>query len=336
MTGCSTNGHPWSRASGPSRRRPHCEHRSHRPEEYLKQHYCSDCDHWGHKTGDCELARDHFALLRAYGYSGGGGRSGGNRGGQGKRGRQPTGSGSGRARQQGGALTGETNESEASDADSDASPAAAAAGHLSKSVFSLPVSSDFSFDGFACLLDLGASGTTCTRGWLNKHAEESGLQWTETDLPNPLSVVTACRTKVRMRRRAIIPCKLNGQPAVLKPSIMETEAVTLLLIGNQRLIKLDARFDNQTGSLELLSTVINFLHAENDLFFLPLEIDRTSPPESLPVSNSHSVSLEAVAVGPALPVSPPLSPSPVVLANGHLPTRLKAAKQRKHQRGNRI
>eukprot|EP00820_Chromera_velia_P025005 Cvel_33647.t1-p1 / transcript=Cvel_33647.t1 / gene=Cvel_33647 / organism=Chromera_velia_CCMP2878 / gene_product=hypothetical protein / transcript_product=hypothetical protein / location=Cvel_scaffold5521:1-638(-) / protein_length=212 / sequence_SO=supercontig / SO=protein_coding / is_pseudo=false len=175
----------------------------------------------------------------------------------------------------------------------------------------------------------------CTRGWLNKHAEESGLQWTETDLPNPLSVVTACRTKVRMRRRATIPCKLNGQPAVLKPSIMETEAVTLPLIGNQRLIKLDARFDYQTGSLELPSTVINFLRAENDLFFLPLEIDRTSPPESPPVSNSHSVSPEAVAVGPALPVSPPLSPSPVVLANGHLPARLKAAKQRKHQRGNR-
>uniref|UniRef100_A0A0G4GE75 CCHC-type domain-containing protein n=1 Tax=Chromera velia CCMP2878 TaxID=1169474 RepID=A0A0G4GE75_9ALVE len=65
MTGRSTNSHLRSRASGPSRRRPHCEHRSHRPEECLKQHYCSDCDYWGHKTGDCELARDHFALLRA-------------------------------------------------------------------------------------------------------------------------------------------------------------------------------------------------------------------------------------------------------------------------------
>uniref|UniRef100_A0A0G4FS93 Uncharacterized protein n=1 Tax=Chromera velia CCMP2878 TaxID=1169474 RepID=A0A0G4FS93_9ALVE len=91
MTGRSTNGHPRSRTSGPSRRRPHCEHRSHRLEECLKQHYCSDCDHWGYKTGDCELARDHFALLRAYGYSGGGGRSGGNGDGQGKRGKQPTG-----------------------------------------------------------------------------------------------------------------------------------------------------------------------------------------------------------------------------------------------------
>eukprot|EP00820_Chromera_velia_P009824 Cvel_4580.t1-p1 / transcript=Cvel_4580.t1 / gene=Cvel_4580 / organism=Chromera_velia_CCMP2878 / gene_product=hypothetical protein / transcript_product=hypothetical protein / location=Cvel_scaffold201:64055-65761(-) / protein_length=452 / sequence_SO=supercontig / SO=protein_coding / is_pseudo=false len=116
---------------------------------------------------------------------------------------------------------------------------------------------------------------------------------------------------------------------------METEAVTLPLIGNQRLIKLGTRFDYQTGSLELPSTVINFLRTENNLFFLPLEIDRTSLPKSPPVSNSHSVSPEAVAVGPALPVSPSLSPSPVVLANGHLPARLKAAKQRKHQRGNR-
>uniref|UniRef100_A0A0G4HLE2 Uncharacterized protein n=1 Tax=Chromera velia CCMP2878 TaxID=1169474 RepID=A0A0G4HLE2_9ALVE len=90
----------------------------------------SDCDHWGYKTGDCDLARDHFALLKAYGYSGGGGRSSGNGGGQRKRGRQFTGSGKGRAHQQGGALTGETNESEASDTDSEASPAAAAVGHL--------------------------------------------------------------------------------------------------------------------------------------------------------------------------------------------------------------
>uniref|UniRef100_A0A0G4HD37 Reverse transcriptase Ty1/copia-type domain-containing protein n=1 Tax=Chromera velia CCMP2878 TaxID=1169474 RepID=A0A0G4HD37_9ALVE len=116
---------------------------------------------------------------------------------------------------------------------------------------------------------------------------------------------------------------------------METEAVTLPLIGNQRLINLGVRFDYQTGSLELPSTVINFLRTENDLFFLPLEIDMTSPPESPPVLNSHSVSPEAVVVGPGLPVSPPLSPSPIVLANGHLPARLKAAKQRKHQRGNR-
>uniref|UniRef100_A0A0G4I132 Uncharacterized protein n=1 Tax=Chromera velia CCMP2878 TaxID=1169474 RepID=A0A0G4I132_9ALVE len=98
MTGRSTNSHPRSCASGPSCRRPHCEHRSHRLEECLKQHYCSDYDHWGHKTGDCELARDHFALLRAYGYSGGGGGSRKNGGGQGKRGRQPTESGRGRAR----------------------------------------------------------------------------------------------------------------------------------------------------------------------------------------------------------------------------------------------
>uniref|UniRef100_A0A0G4F7Y7 Integrase catalytic domain-containing protein n=1 Tax=Chromera velia CCMP2878 TaxID=1169474 RepID=A0A0G4F7Y7_9ALVE len=116
---------------------------------------------------------------------------------------------------------------------------------------------------------------------------------------------------------------------------METEAVTLLLIGNQCLIKLGARFDYRTGSLALPSTVINFLRAANDLFFLPLEIDGTSPPESPPALNSPSVSPAAIAVDPASPVSPPLSPSPVVLANGHLPARLKAAKQKKQHRGNR-
>uniref|UniRef100_A0A0G4HGX0 Uncharacterized protein n=1 Tax=Chromera velia CCMP2878 TaxID=1169474 RepID=A0A0G4HGX0_9ALVE len=105
LMGRSSTGHPRPRANGPSRKHPHCEHKTHCPEECLKQHYCSDCDHWGHKTGDCGLARDHFALLRAYGYSGGGGGSGGNGGRQGKRGRQFTGSGKGRARQEGGALT---------------------------------------------------------------------------------------------------------------------------------------------------------------------------------------------------------------------------------------
>uniref|UniRef100_A0A0G4I8P2 Uncharacterized protein n=1 Tax=Chromera velia CCMP2878 TaxID=1169474 RepID=A0A0G4I8P2_9ALVE len=335
LTGCSSTVHPRPHATRPSRKRRHCEHKTHRPKECLKQHYCSDCDHWGHKTGDCDLAHDHFALLRGYGYSKSGGRSGGNGGGQGKRGRKFTGSEKGRAHQQGGALTGETNESEASDTDLEAFLAAAAVRHLSQSAFSLPVSSGFSFDGFACLLDLGVSGTTCTHGWLNKHAEESGLQWTETDLPTPLSVVPACRTKVRMRHRATIPCKLNGQLAVLKPSIMETEAVTLPLIGNQRLIKLGVRFDYRTRSLELPSTVINFLRTANDLFFLPLEIDETSPPESPPALNSPSVSPAAVAVDPASPVSPPLSPSLVVLTNGHLSARLKAAKQKKQHRGNR-
>uniref|UniRef100_A0A0K6S5W6 Uncharacterized protein n=1 Tax=Chromera velia CCMP2878 TaxID=1169474 RepID=A0A0K6S5W6_9ALVE len=146
LTGHSSTGHPRPRVSGPSRKRPHCEQKTHRPEECLKQHYCSDCDHWGHKTGDYDLACDHFALLRAYGYSGGG---------------------------------------------------------------------------------------------------------------------------------------------------------------------------------------------ANDLFFLPLEIDGTSPPEFLPALNSPSVSPAAVAVDAASPVSPPLSLSPVVLANGHLPARLKAAKQKKQHRGNR-
>uniref|UniRef100_A0A0K6S686 Reverse transcriptase Ty1/copia-type domain-containing protein n=1 Tax=Chromera velia CCMP2878 TaxID=1169474 RepID=A0A0K6S686_9ALVE len=137
LTGRSSSGHPRPCASGPSRKRPHYEHKTHRPEDTqcLKQHYCSDCDHWGYKTGDCNLTCDHFALLRAYGYSRGGGRSGGNGGGQRKRGRQSTGSGKGRTHQQGGALTGETNESEASDADSKASPAAAAVGYLSQCIY---------------------------------------------------------------------------------------------------------------------------------------------------------------------------------------------------------
>uniref|UniRef100_A0A0G4HEZ2 DNA 5'-3' helicase n=1 Tax=Chromera velia CCMP2878 TaxID=1169474 RepID=A0A0G4HEZ2_9ALVE len=45
LTGRSSTGHPRPRASGPSHKRPHCEHKTHRPEECLKQHYCSDCDH---------------------------------------------------------------------------------------------------------------------------------------------------------------------------------------------------------------------------------------------------------------------------------------------------
>uniref|UniRef100_A0A0G4GNE4 Uncharacterized protein n=1 Tax=Chromera velia CCMP2878 TaxID=1169474 RepID=A0A0G4GNE4_9ALVE len=138
-----------------------------------------------------------------------------------------------------------------------------------------------------------------------------------------------------MRCRATIPCKLNRQPAILKPSIMEIEAVTLPLIGNQCLIKLGTRFDYQTGSVNLPSTVINFLCTKNDLFFLLLKIDGTSLPESLPLLNSPSMSPEAVAMDPASPVSPPLPPSLVVLANGHLPARLKAVKRKKQHRGNR-
>uniref|UniRef100_A0A0G4HGY1 FHA domain-containing protein n=1 Tax=Chromera velia CCMP2878 TaxID=1169474 RepID=A0A0G4HGY1_9ALVE len=334
--GVSVAGKPPSRPANPQSGRavppqPNCTHPGHKAEHCLKQHFCPSCFRWGHKPGDCELAKDIDALLRAYGYP--------PRNSQGR-------SGGRSSRQKGATLTGATDfDTEDSDNASDSNPAAAAAGRMKSASSSDSPRPSFSFDGLGCMLDVGASSTTCTRGWLVKKKKEVGLKWTEEPLPNPVSVRSACTKKVWMRKRASIPCFLDGKPAVLKPSIMETEAVTLPLVGNERLIEMGATFDYQTGHLHLPSTVLKFLCADNDLFLLPLEIDRTGPPQSECAPSSQPVSSEAAQVEPAssvfcsdsvsasfssssrLPTEPRLD----VLANGRLPLRLKKARRNRRQ-----
>uniref|UniRef100_A0A0K6SBI2 Uncharacterized protein n=1 Tax=Chromera velia CCMP2878 TaxID=1169474 RepID=A0A0K6SBI2_9ALVE len=127
---------------------PNCTHPGHKAEHCLKQHFCPSCFRWGHKPGDCELAKDIDALLCAYGYP--------PRNSQGR-------SGTRSSRQKGAALTGATDfDMEESDDASDSNLAAAAAGRMKLASSSDSPRPSFSFDGLGCMLDVGASSTTCT------------------------------------------------------------------------------------------------------------------------------------------------------------------------------
>uniref|UniRef100_A0A0G4FN23 Integrase catalytic domain-containing protein n=1 Tax=Chromera velia CCMP2878 TaxID=1169474 RepID=A0A0G4FN23_9ALVE len=187
----STSGQQHSPSVGgrPLPPRPHCSHPGHKAEHCLKQHFCPSCVRWGHKPGDCELAKDIFALLRAYGYPT----------------RDMQGRPYGRSRQRGGALAG-TNDSkdeESGDDASDSNPAAAAAGHMTSANVSSSSPPPFSFDGLGCLLDVGASGIETT--WRSLRA---GLQ----DLPALKAGISR-----RAVQRALLPCIRGGTCERVKP-----------------------------------------------------------------------------------------------------------------------
>uniref|UniRef100_A0A0G4FZJ4 Uncharacterized protein n=1 Tax=Chromera velia CCMP2878 TaxID=1169474 RepID=A0A0G4FZJ4_9ALVE len=156
--------------------RPHCSHPGHKAEHCLKQHFCPSCVRWGHKPGDCELAKDIFALLRAYGY--------------------PTcdtqGRPYGRSRQRGGALAGTNNskDEESGDDTSDSNPAAAAAGHMTSANVSSSSPPPFSFDGLGSLLDVGASDLLLSLlRYARRTATSRVIQISHSDVPSTSSVI---------------------------------------------------------------------------------------------------------------------------------------------------
>ncbi len=187
-----------------------------------------------------------------------------------------------------------------------------------------PASSPFSFSACAALLDTGTSATVGTRGWFRQHAAESGLVWEEVPLPTPQYIRTAGGSHVLARFQARLPCFLGDHPTVLMIAIMETEEVTLPLIGNARLRDLHASFDYATGrlhfpssSLPSLPSYLPFIRAENDLYWIPLR-PRSEPPArevglSLPFSFSTSqpLCMTAAAAMPAAVDASPSAPSPV-------------------------
>uniref|UniRef100_A0A0G4H5K1 Uncharacterized protein n=1 Tax=Chromera velia CCMP2878 TaxID=1169474 RepID=A0A0G4H5K1_9ALVE len=133
----------------------------------------------------------------------------------------------------------------------------------------------FAFHGFFAILDIGASRTCCTRGWLRKRKEQDGLTWTERRLPRPSTSLTA-------------------------NDILETNAITPVLIGNAALIPLKASFEYATGILSFPHRLsLHFQRSPNDLFFLAL----SQPPE---LRTNDTVS-----------ASEPIEPRTLTLASSH-------------------
>uniref|UniRef100_A0A0G4IDC0 Uncharacterized protein n=1 Tax=Chromera velia CCMP2878 TaxID=1169474 RepID=A0A0G4IDC0_9ALVE len=171
----------------------------------------------------------------------------------------------------------------------------------------------FSFDGLFAILDVGASRTSCTRGFLKKFAAEQGLWWDEKPSSRPCRTITT-NGPVQVQRLAIIPCHSPSSGALhLECDIgfLETDAVTPILIGNASLIPLRAVFSYTTGILSIPNhQSLHFKRAHNNLFYL----DITQPPRLRPASRAES-SRPADPACPAPPLtlaanSGPISPSP--------------------------
>uniref|UniRef100_A0A0G4HSZ8 Integrase catalytic domain-containing protein n=1 Tax=Chromera velia CCMP2878 TaxID=1169474 RepID=A0A0G4HSZ8_9ALVE len=133
----------------------------------------------------------------------------------------------------------------------------------------------FAFHRFFAILDIGASRTCYTRGWLRKRKEQDGLTWTERRLPRPSTSLTA-NGQVPVELKAIILCRSPSGDLSLEANILETNAITPVLIGNAALIPLKVSFEYATGILSFpYRPSLYFQRSPNDLFFLAL----SQPPE---------------------------------------------------------
>uniref|UniRef100_A0A0G4HMV0 Integrase catalytic domain-containing protein n=1 Tax=Chromera velia CCMP2878 TaxID=1169474 RepID=A0A0G4HMV0_9ALVE len=158
----------------------------------------------------------------------------------------------------------------------------------------------FAFHGFFAILDIGASRTCCTRGWLRKRKEEDGLTWTERRLPRPSTSLTA-NGQVPVELKAIILCRSPSGDLSLEADILETNAITPVLIRNAVLIPLKALFEYATGILSFPHRPsLHFQRSPNNLFFLALSqppelrtndtVSASEPtePRTLTMASSHS------------------------------------------------
>uniref|UniRef100_A0A0G4G5P2 Uncharacterized protein n=1 Tax=Chromera velia CCMP2878 TaxID=1169474 RepID=A0A0G4G5P2_9ALVE len=169
----------------------------------------------------------------------------------------------------------------------------------------------FSFDSLFAILDVGASRTLYTRGFLQKFAAEQGLWWDEKPSPRPCRTITA-NSPVQVQRLAIIPCHSPSSGDLhLECDILETDAITHILIGNASLIPLRAVFSYATGILSIPNhQSLHFKHAHNNLFYLNI----IQPPRLRPASRAESSHpADPACPGPPLILaanSGPISPSP--------------------------
>ena len=109
------------------------------------------------------------------------------------------------------------------------------------------------------------------------------LHVTEIPIENPHTVQTASGV-CRVDSTASIDAILDGHRVSLGVDVLETDEVTPILVGNERLQQLGASFDYGSGVLSIPGECqFSFQRAGNNLYYLALERETESvDPTSLP------------------------------------------------------